>query len=145
MEKYKSHLRLRRNILVCFALLAAATGLFDVFFAPEAVRDSAVFEFQLGLIHGAGILSLLWAVRDTRSLRSKAALRLAYNRENDERMKAIRARAGMPMLLISSAIILLAAMVAGCFSAAVFYTLVAVAAGQLTLGAAVKFFYMKKL
>lgn len=84
-------------------------------------------------------------MRDTRSLRSEAALRLAYNRENDERMKAIRARAGMPMLLISSAIILLAAMVAGCFSAAVFYTLVAVAAGQLTLGAAVKFFYMKKL
>ena len=62
MEKYKSHLRLRRNILVCFALFAAASGLFDVLFAPEAARDSAVFEFQLGLIHGAGILSLLWAV-----------------------------------------------------------------------------------
>ena len=60
-------------------------------------------------------------------------------------MKAIRARAGMPMLLISSAIILLAAMVAGCFSAAVFTRCRAVAAGQLTLGAAVKFFYMKKL
>ena len=59
MEKYKSHLRLRRNILVCFALFAAASGIFDVFFAPEAAKDSAVFEFQLGLTHGAGILSLL--------------------------------------------------------------------------------------
>lgn len=46
MEKYRSHLRLRRNILVCFALFAAALGIFDVFLPRKRPKTAPSLNFN---------------------------------------------------------------------------------------------------
>jgi hypothetical protein len=79
------------------------------------------------------------------AIKDERKLKMAYNRENDERMKAIRAKAGMPMLLITSVMMVIAAIIAGYFNIVVFYTLTAAAMMQLLLGVSVKLYHMKTM
>jgi hypothetical protein len=76
---------------------------------------------------------------------NEAALRKLYNQENDERMKAIRAKAGVPMVLILSIALVLAGMVIGYWSETIFVVLIGVALFQLTAAMLVKLCYMKTM
>ena len=62
-----------------------------------------------------------------------------------KRMKAIRAKAGVPMVLILSIIQIIAGMVIGYFNETVFVTIIGVALFQLLASLAVKFYYMRKM
>lgn len=138
---------IKRRIL----LLGAAIGMigvfasYNVFGATEEMKGSNVFEFQVGLAVGLGIMAAFLCIRYRHLLSDEKKLLLQYNRENDERYKAIRQKAGMPMLLITSVILIVAGIVAGYFSEVVFVTLVAAGTGQLLLGCIVKMVYMKKM
>ena len=79
------------------------------------------------------------------ALKDETKLRLLYNEENDERMKLIRAKAGVPMVLILSLTLVLAAMIIGYWSATVFIVLIGVALFQLLASLGVKLYYKNKI
>jgi hypothetical protein len=99
----------------------------------------------VGAITAIGILAMINIIRFSRLLKDKKKLQLQYNRENDEMYKAIRGKVGMPILLITSVIMIIVGVVAGYFNITIFYTLIIAALGQMTISVIVKILYMKKM
>ncbi len=145
MDKYKKIIIIRVFLLSVLALLAVGLGIYDVFWAAAEVKSSGIFEFQCGITTALGILALVMIIRYRKALRSEKELQIQYNKENDERMKAIRAKAGMPMILIFSAVIIIAGILIGYSNTVVFYTLIAIAGLQLVFAGITKFIYTKKM
>ena len=83
-------------------------------------------------------MGFLVIMRWGRALKDDTRLRRMYNEEHDERLQAIRARAGLPMGLYLSLGMLVAGCVAGFFSGTVMLTLVLAAGAQLLVCVAVK-------
>ena len=77
--------------------------------------------FQTGFLISIEAIILILYRRYRNALRNQDKLELLYNIEHDERKIMIRHKAGVPVMLITSAIILLAAIVAGYFNETVFY------------------------
>ncbi len=100
METYKQSLKTRVVLLRLLALLPISFVIYDQLLASEALHDSAVYGFQLGLVIGLELAAIFFMIRFSRILHDDTKLKAQYNREHDERLKAIRARSGMPMLLI---------------------------------------------
>lgn len=144
IEKYKKTLITRTRLLSVFILFAILLGIFHTFFLPSNLMDSEIFGFQYGLIIGLGIVASIQVLLYFRILPDETALQKQYNKENDERMKTIRAKAGMPMLLIASILMIVAGILIGYLNICVFYTLIAAAMCQLLMGCIVKFIYIKK-
>ena len=143
MEKYRRLIVQRIRLLALVVMLVVALGLYDVFWATEAMKASDVFGFQCGIAMGIGLLALAQILRYRSALQTENALKRQYNMENDERMRAIRAKAGMPMLLYTSLGMIVAAVFAGYTDSAAFYILVKAATCQLIIGCAVKMIDMK--
>lgn len=145
MEQYKKTLRFRIALLAIPVLLAVAVGIYDVFFASEAMQDSFISGFKSGAMTAFGLLSVFMIIRIRKIMCDETRLRMMYNKENDERNKAIRAKAGMPVMLITSLGMFLAGIIVGYFNMVAFYTLIAAAICQLFIGAAIKLVYQRKL
>ena len=145
METFRKALKTRIVLLMLLAAVTVALGIYDVFFAGADMRESIIFEFQCGVTTALGLMSVCLIVRFRSILGNDTKLQQQFNRENDERLKAIRAKAGMPMLLITSAGMLLAAIIAGYYDITVFITLVAAALLQVLAGAIVKLVYLKRM
>ncbi len=143
MNKYKKNLIIRMCVLSFVVLVAIFLGIFDVFFATVEIKTSMFFGFQCGLLLAMGMLAILLIIRYKKAMESEEKLQLLFNKENDERMKNIKSKAGMPMLLITSFIIIIIAVIIGYFNVVVFYTLIAVALCQLVAACIVKFIYMR--
>ncbi len=143
MRKYKKNLIIRICALSCVVFVAVFLGIFDVFFATVKIKTSIVFNFQCGATAALGLLALLFIIRYKKALESEEKLQLLFNKENDERMKSIKYKAGVPMLLILSCTIIMMAVVIGYFNVVVFYTLIAVSLCQLAAACIVKFVYMR--
>ena len=144
MERYKKILIIRIVLLSALALLAVGIELFDVFWAQEHL-DSITFCFQCGLACAIGILSVILIIRYGRILHDESKLQIEYNKEHDERMRAIRSKAGVPIIPIISVVIMIIGIIVGYFNVTVFYTLIAVSVGQLVIALIVKLVYMKIL
>ena len=149
MEKFKKKLQIRRVLLVAVILFAVALGIFDVFFSIKTVGESYnegfLVGFQTGGAIGLGLVAIIAFIRLSIVIKDDTKLKQQYNMENDERLKAIRARSGMPMLIFTSAAMLIAGIVAGYFNPTVFVTLVSAAACQLLVGVVVKAVNMKRM
>jgi len=85
------------------------------------------------------IIKLSLAIND------ETKLKILYNKEHDERLKTIRSKAGMPIIAITSVLMIIAAIIAGYFNIVVFYTLVIAVAAQLSVSAMVKLYCMKTM
>lgn len=144
IEKYKKTLTIRICLLSVLMLFAVLLGIFHTFYLPAKLMTSEIFSFQCGIIIGLGLMSLILIIRYSQILPDNTALQKQYNKENDERMKAIRAKAGMPMLLITSVLMIVAGILIGYLNIYVFYTLIAAAFCQLLMGCIVKFIFIKK-
>lgn len=107
--------------------------------------NSVLMGFQTGLVMGLMALTIAYIIRLTRALKDDKQLKIWYSKEHDERLKTIRAKSGMPMLLITSLMMICAAVVAGYYNPIVFYTLVVAAMIQLTAGVLVKLYYLKTM
>lgn len=144
LEQYRKVINKRiawmRLVWLAYLLLDAV-----MYFGMEHVTEHPAYNLLLGAMMGATLMSLVLAFRYRRVLKDDGLLRKMYNREHDERMAAIRARAGFPMTIILSLAMLAAAMVASLFSIPVMMTLVATAAAQLLVCFAVKLYYMKTM
>ena len=145
MEKFKKILRFRKWTFQFLIVFAASLGIYHTFFASEAVKANFIFDFQCGFILAFGFASLIGMAHCIKILRYEEMLQIQYNREHDERMKAIRAKAGMPMMLISSVIMIEVGIIIGYVNTIVFYTLITAALCQLAAGCIVKLVYQRLL
>lgn len=147
MEKYRKIVRIKMILLALLALTAVALGIYNVFFEsdPGASGFSAgmLSGFRTGMAIGIGGFALIQMIGLGKAIRDEKALKELYNKEHDERLRAIRAKAGMPLVLILSVLMLIAALIAGPLSVPVFYTLLIASFAQLLIGLCVKMYYMK--
>ena len=124
MEVYRQKIVRRRRVcriagsisFLCFVVLH--------YLGKEANQS---FSLMAGLTSGLTILICMLALRYSRALKDDTTLRRLYNEDHDERKQAIRAKAGAPMILFTSAG-MVAAAVASWFSSTVTTTLLAAAA-----------------
>ena len=145
MEQYRKKLRTRIILFSFLLLLFVGLLLYNQFGAPDTIKDSLSFSFQCGFSAAGSLALVSMLVRYRRALSNEQKLKVLYNQENDERMKTIRAKAGVPMVLILSIILVLVGNIIGYFNETVFFVLICVAIFQLFASAAVKFYYMKKI
>lgn len=145
MEGYKRTIRKRQILLSLIALIAAGVGIYDGLILDSVRSDNIVFSFQCGLAIGCGLLAAVKLIHYSKILKNEMQLKIEYNKENDERTKAIRNKSGMPMLMITSGIMLLAGVIAGYFNELVFTTLIIASVCQLTIGAIVKVYHIKTM
>ncbi len=149
MENFKKVLKKRISLYSIVVLIIFVIGGFDSFIIRNNennyIINETVIGFQFGLIFGIGILCLLQIIKLNIIIKDEKKIKILYNKENDERLKLIKSKAGMPMLMITSIIILIAAIISGYFNIIVFYTLVATAMSQLLIGMIVKLYYMKTI
>lgn len=143
LAQYRKTLKLRVFVLSALMLVTLAVALFGDRILHQL--DPIVLGFLRGVCIGGEGFACIIGTRYRKALHSDDALQRMYNAENDERMKAIRAKAGVPVILITSVCMLLAAVVAGHFNLIVFYTLAAAALAQLLLSCGLKLFYLHKL
>jgi hypothetical protein len=145
MEQYRKKLRTRIVLFSFVLLLLVCVLLYNQFGASSAMKDNLSFSFQCGF-SAAGSLALVYMLaKYRRALSDEQRLKVLYNQENDERMKTIRAKAGVPMVMILSLLLVLVGNIFGYFDETVFLVLICVAIFQLFASAAVKLYYMKKI
>lgn len=149
MEKYRKKIQMRRVLLALLVLTAVALSIYNVFFEGETEASGfstgMLSGFRSGLAIGFASVASIQMIFLGQALRDEKKLKALYNREHDERRSAIRAKAGMPLLLITSALMLIAAMIAGPLNIIVFYSLLVAASTQLMIGLGVKAYYLKKM
>lgn len=143
MKDYKKSIRKRILLLNIPIVFAVTLGVYDVFWANTEIKEMHIYGFQTGIIISLGLFALITVIRYRTFLNDESKLLLQFNRENDERIKAIKAKAGIPMLPIASILLIIAGVIAGYFNTLVFMTLTA--AFQMTICAIVKLIYMKKM
>lgn len=145
MEHYKKAIKTRILLLIILVVSAVALGVYDVFLATPETKESFIFGFQCGAAISMGTLAIVLICRYRAVLGDEKKLKLQFNKENDERRKAIRAKAGMPMLLITSILMIITGIIAGYFNPIIFVTLTAAALCQMLIGGIVKILYTKEI
>lgn len=145
MELFKKKIKARIILLCTVLLLFVAILLYNQFGASDALKDSLAFSFQCGFSAAGSIVLVFWLMKYRGALKDEAKLRLLYNEEKDERMSAIRAKAGIPMVLILSMALVLVGMIIGYFNETVFVLLIGVALFQLLVSLGVKLYYKVKM
>ena len=145
MELFKKKLKLRMllfGILILFCLVIILINQIGTFIT---YTESLALSFQRGFSTAGALVLVFWMMKYRSALRDETKLRLLYNEENDERMKAIRAKAGVPMVLILSLTLVLAGMIIAYWNATVFVVLICVALFQLLVSLGVKLYYRSKM
>lgn len=145
MEQYKKSIKRRIRLLTIPVLIAGLLGTYDVFGASETMKNSFIFCFQCGGACALGLLCILLIFRYRFLLDNEEKLKLEYIKETDERLAAIRAKAGMPLLPVLSIGMIIAGIIAGYFNIIIFYTLIIAAICQMLVGCCIKLFCMKTM
>lgn len=149
MGKFKQSIKRRIMLLSLLVIICLGLGIQNFLMTGTTengnMSDGTVSGFQFGLIFGIEIRAIIEIIMLTRTMKDDKKIKLLYNKENDERMKSIRSKAGMPMVMITSLMMIIAAIAAGYFNIVVFYTLVIAAMVQLTIGATIKLYLMKTM
>ena len=151
MEEFRSKIKKRLLRFKFIAFVIAMVGIYDVFGGmSESLKggdflDGIVGGESFGMIIALGMMSVVQIIRLSRVINNEKQLKLLYNKEHDERLKTIRSKAGMPMILIMSIVMFVAGFIGSYFNEIVFYTLFAAGFVQLTIGATLKIYYLKKL
>ena len=145
MELFRKKLKTRIFLLSAIILAFVAILLYNQFGASEALKENLAFHFQTGFSAGGILVFVFLLAKYRTALKDEAKLRLLYNEEHDERMSVIRAKAGIPMVLILSMTLVLGGMVIGYFNETVFVVLIGVALFQLLVSLGVKLYYKVKM
>jgi hypothetical protein len=145
MEQFRKKLKIRISWLSVLSLTTALVGAYDVFFAPETLKNITAFEFQGGALVAICILSSLNIIKYIKILKDDNKLKLKCNKENDERFKTIKSKAGIPIVPVLSVLMIMSGIIAGYFNTTVFYTLIIVAMCQILISGVIKLIYIKKM
>ncbi len=114
------------------------------FFGP-AVTDSSCYSILMGGVTGALLVMTVMLLRSRQALRDEAAMQRLYNEEHDERLAAIRAKAGYPIVVVFGVALIGAAMVASFFNETVTLTLTAVALAEMVVCCMLKGWYSRRM
>ncbi len=145
MDNYKKTIKIRMLLLVILVLFSVAFGIYDVFLVNPEVKESFIFSFQCGAATACGLMAAILIFRYRVILTDEKKLKLEFNKENDERLKEIRAKAGLPMILVTSVLMIIAGILAAYFNATVFTVLTVAAVCQMVISGIVKLIYMRKM
>ena len=145
MEQFRKKIKTRMLLISIVLLVFVAILLYNQFGASDALKDSLAFSFQCGLSASGSLVLVFWLVKNRCALADETKLRALMNQENDERMSAIRAKAGIPMVLILSMALVIGGMIIGYFNETVFVILIGVALFQLLVSLLVKLYYKVKM
>jgi len=135
MEQYRKYLKIRIALFGVIILIFVGILLYNQFGASTVIKESLPFSFQCGFSAAGALVLVFWMMK----------YRSALKEENDERMKLIRAKAGVPMVLILSMALVLAGMIIGYWNEMAFVVLICVALFQLLSSLGVKLYYKFKL
>ena len=113
MDRYKKTIKIRIGLLSIPLILVIALCVYYALFASDQVMENSIFCFQVGLITPLGLAATILIIRYRALLKDENKLLLQFNKENDERTKAIKAKAGIPMLPITSTLMIIAGVIAG--------------------------------
>lgn len=142
MGAYKQSLKIRIGLLALLALSAGGVTAFSLSGGGRAL-PGFIRGYQLGFassLAGAAVALALWYGW---LLQNPKRLQLEYHKEKDERMKAIKAKAGMPMIWVASVLMILAGMAGAYWSPVAFGVLVLAGTLQLFASIAVMAVYSK--
>ncbi len=144
LNDYRKTLEKRMNWVRVTCLAYLLLGGLRRFLGPD-IGDSLALAMLMGAMMGGMLVVLLSSFRFRRALQDDKKLLRLYNQEHDERTRAIRAKAGMPVVAIYAILLMAAAIVASFFDIRVTVTLVVVAVAQMLLSCALKFWYMRRM
>lgn len=145
MGGYERQLKSRIWVGRIFALIVIAIGVYDTFFAGVEVIDDHIVSFQKGLLVGIAFISIAIVIKAQATLKDHQELRLEYNRERDERSRLIQSKAGLSMIIYTSAaMILTASLIARSFPMA-FIALVAAGVGQMLVAGVTKIILSRRI
>lgn len=150
MENYRKKLQKRTVGYVCTAILSVIISIIhacvNISKSPIAsFSDARIVGFSAGILTSLAVFSAVKIVQLRRVIKDEKLIKLQYHKEHDERQKAIRSKAGMPMVLIMSILMFLASIIGGYYNDLVFYTLFIAGFVQLFVGVIVKIYYMKTM
>ena len=140
LEKFRS--RIQKRLTVMMILVGAFVAL-CLIAGNMGTHPSA--SMLMGMGTGGGLMALVVVIQQSKTLKDEKKLRQLYIQEHDERMIAIRQKAGYPMVIILSVGVAAAAVVAGCFNEIVMETLLTVAVVQLLVSLGLKIWYTKTM
>lgn len=149
MDKFKRTIKTRIILFSILSIACAAIIVLDVFGALQNIKALAlnqnILSFQLGVVTALGLISALYSIKYRRTMKDEKKLELLYNSMHDERMKLIRQKAGMPLIAVTSILIMFAGVIIGYFNETIFITLVAAGFAQMMISNFVKLYYMNKM
>ncbi|NLO86580.1 MAG: hypothetical protein GX096_14315 [Clostridiales bacterium] len=143
MNAYTKKIKYRIGLLVLMICASIGLSVYDALIDTTALKGSIGYDFSCGVMMAFGLLSLVMLVRYTRLLRNEDLLQKEYNKESDERMKSIRAKAGIPILLVLAILIMFAGIVASYFSETICITLMVIGIIELLVSCFVKIYHIK--
>ena len=143
MEKFKKEMKSKS--IMCFALCASIIAAFIIKVFVLKTAFSEMPDFKKGFITGlAGTIALslfLLGIDTLMKLKNESKLIAAYNAEHDERLAAIRAKSGQPIIIYTSELMILAGMIVSVPAAS--QALFMAAFVQLLISCVVKLVYSK--
>lgn len=149
MEKFRKKIKQRMfwgTVLVVFALSLSILDQTGLLFEIEFIKKHEnLSNFQIAFVMVISIIAIFMIMKYKKALKDEAKLQILYNQENDERLQLVRQKSGMPMVMITSTIMIFAGIVAGYLNETVFHTLIAASLAQLTMCSFAKIYYMKKI
>jgi len=110
----------------------------------ETFSEGMMAGFRNGLLVAMIFLFTVYIIRYRNVMNDDKQLRLAYNKENDERRQKIKLKAGGNLIIINSVILLFAGIVGGYFNVVIFYSVIGCAVFQLLVSAVIKLYLLKK-
>ena len=144
LDQYRSKIRRRMNAFragwLFYLLLVAVMNL-----AGGSVTDHPAFAGLMGFVAGALLVGIISMGKFHRALKDDTELRRLYNQEHDERMQAIRAKAGVPVTLLMGVGLMTAGLAATFFDMTVALTLVAAGLVELLATLALKAWYSRTM
>ncbi|MEA1883192.1 MAG: hypothetical protein U9N62_01555 [Thermotogota bacterium] len=149
MENYKKTL-IKRIFMMTMAIIAAVIIL--VFSSVILTNEGEGETFSEGMMAGFrnGLLVAMifgftvYIIKYRKVMNDDKQLRLAYNRENDERRQQIKLKAGGNLVIINAVILLFAGIVGGYFNVVIFYSVIGCVVFQLLVSAVIKLYLLKK-
>lgn len=139
----EKRLNLMRILVACFLIIMAAVNIFVEL--PEDDPRNFITGMLIGMGCGGSIVALFIIMQQSKALKDENKLRQMYIEEHDERHRMILQKAGQPLVIYLSLVLVAAALIAGFFSITVTITLTAAAIFQLLASVILKFIYCKKM
>ncbi|MCH5287229.1 MAG: hypothetical protein J1E43_07390 [Christensenellaceae bacterium] len=151
VEEYRKTIRRRMNLMATLcvaygAIMIAKHALWEGSGAMEEFAWSGVVTgFAGGALTAMVLCFAILVPRYGKAMRDEQALRRLWNSEHDERLRAIRARAGAPMILYTSLTMVAIGLLIGPWNLTVAMTLLFAGTVQILISVVVKLVCMRTM